>query len=245
MFKTCLFAAAALVATGATVVAADSSKPLGSWTGVYLGGHLGYGSIDTDWTNRAIHPFSALGGAGPITVPVEAFSAEDVVAGVQAGGNYQFGPLVAGVEVAYTATGLDDTKPISAGAFITPAQGTLTSSLDSLITVTGRLGYAFDPRWMAYVKGGYAHAKVGIKGVDTSVNGYNFSDAEWTGGWTVGGGVEVRLSSSVSLAFEYARIDLDDVTITAQTANLPAFPASASVKNEIDTATVRLNVKLY
>src|SRR5262249_8932516 len=71
-----------------------------------------------------------------------------------------------------------------------------------LATVTGRLGYAFDPA-LFYLKGGAAFTQT-----------EHFTNTEigrrhWTG-WTVGTGIEVALSRNWSARFEYDYLDFGE-----------------------------------
>ena len=61
-----------------------------SWSGIYVGTHLGYGWSDVDWENVS----SSLGGSGWL-------------AGGQIGYNWQRGALVFGVEADASATWAD------------------------------------------------------------------------------------------------------------------------------------------
>src|SRR3954453_13705317 len=91
-----------------------------SWTGLYVGGHFGYGFSDSSWLHQSINPFSTTQADVPITLRKESFSANDPIAGGQVGVNYQHGEWVAGTEVSFTGTGLNDTRPISSGVFNQP-----------------------------------------------------------------------------------------------------------------------------
>lgn len=62
-----------------------------SWTGVYVGGHAGYGWADKDWVDPAGPPFNA-----------GSHTATGWLAGFQAGANYQFTNWVIGVEGQYS-----------------------------------------------------------------------------------------------------------------------------------------------
>jgi len=57
--------------------------PLYSWTGCYLGVHIGAGELHADWTDESFGEGSGIGVAG----------------GFQTGCNYQIRQLVVGVEV--------------------------------------------------------------------------------------------------------------------------------------------------
>jgi outer membrane immunogenic protein len=115
--------------------------------------------------------------------------------GGHVGLQHQWSHLVAGVEVSYSALNLSDTVESK----LLPGQFRLID-IDSLVTVTARLGYARD-RWLAYVKGGYASADV-----DTADPLSKTSAREH--GWTIGAGLEVLCSPGFVLGLEYDYINL-------------------------------------
>jgi len=173
----------ALIAVGWTTAAeaADLSygsrepytvnQPLNSysWAGPYLGGNLGYawGSVDNN-------PSKPSGFAG----------------GVQAGYNWQSGPIVFGVEGDIQASGADNT--FAPWKFSNPWFG----------TVRGRVGYAFN-NILFYGTGGLAFGA--LRG-DT----FGLSQTSTSAGWALGLGAEFGLSQNWSAKIEYLYIDLAD-----------------------------------
>jgi outer membrane immunogenic protein len=179
--------AAALIAAGCTVSAqaADMSygrtpaytvnQPLNaySWAGPYLGGNLGYawGSVD----NAIPKPSGVQGG-------------------VQAGYNWQSGPLVFGIEGDLQATGADDT--FAPWKFSNPWFG----------TVRGRVGYAFN-NVLFYGTGGLAFGE--LRGET-----FGLSESHTNAGWTAGVGAEFGFAPNWSATVEYLFVDLSDSRFT-------------------------------
>jgi outer membrane immunogenic protein len=179
--------AAALIAAGCTVSAqaADMSygrtpaytvnQPLNaySWAGPYLGGNLGYawGSVD----NAIPKPSGVQGG-------------------VQAGYNWQSGPLVFGIEGDLQATGADDT--FAPWKFSNPWFG----------TVRGRVGYAFN-NVLFYGTGGLAFGE--LRGET-----FGLSESHTNAGWTAGVGAEFGFAPNWSAKVEYLFVDLSDSRFT-------------------------------
>jgi outer membrane immunogenic protein len=176
------FAAVALMAAGlASAQAADLpygsrapytvNQPLNafSWAGPYIGGNLGYnwGSVD----NNPTKPSGVLGG-------------------VQAGYNWQNGPLVFGVEGDFQANGAEDT--FAPWKFSNPWFG----------TVRGRVGYAFN-NILVYGTGGLAF---GALRAET----FGLSESHTNAGRTVGVGAEVGLAQNWTGKIEYLYVDLAD-----------------------------------
>jgi opacity protein-like surface antigen len=141
----------ALCALGWSTVAfaADlpvKASPLGpvayNWTGVYGGVHAGYGAGMKDWSNSNFD-----------------YIAKGPFGGVQLGVNQQIGNWLIGLEGDVSWDGVKNTQTIVVGGqrvgFTTAASA--TSSIESLATVAGRLGFTSD-RWLVYVKGGAAWA---------------------------------------------------------------------------------------
>src|SRR5450631_1245374 len=119
--------------------------PLFSWTGLYLGGQIGYGwGTDT----LTVYPF----GFGTNFTP------NGVVGGAHVGYNYQINQFVAGLEGDVEGTGISRSFSPGGALYGTsiPVQG----------SIRGRLGVAFD-RVLLYATGGAAFASF-----NTSINNF-------------------------------------------------------------------------
>lgn len=144
-----------------------------SWVGPYIGGNLGYGWGDV--THNTTHPSGVLGG-------------------VQAGYNWQTGPLVFGIEADVQLNGSDDT--FAPWKFSNPWFG----------TARGRVGYAYS-NILFYGTGGLAFG--GLRGET-----FGLSETHSTIGWTAGLGAEFALSKNWSAKAEYLYVDLSDKNFT-------------------------------
>src|SRR5262249_12701510 len=146
--------------------------------------------------------------------------------------------ILVGVELTGAWSGLDDTR---IGVLPVLPLNRFKISSGDLYTLTGRLGYVYD-KFLFYGKAGYANASVDVSAVSST--GIFASANQRENGWTVGGGLEMRLYSDVLFGVEYNFIDLSSDRFTAvttgTTANLP-FHADIS---DIHTQTVmaRLSV---
>jgi outer membrane immunogenic protein len=175
-----------------------------SWTGCYVGGHIGWLWARKDWTVRD---------PAPPSVPF--FGQSDgghqvsgVLGGVQGGCDYQFaGGFVIGVAGDYAWTDADNSHV----SLLFPRFVNHTK-IDSLASVTGRLGYGWD-RFLGYVKGGGAWER----------DKHDFSDGVLIGsvsntrsGWTVGVGGEYAFTNFVTGFIEYNYYDFGtrDLTFT-------------------------------
>jgi len=123
-----------------------------SWTGCYVGGHVGYGrsnydqQIQFDDTNT--HPEFTF---------TDNLSPKGVVGGLQGGCNYQVGSIVYGVEGDYSWANRTDSRAYS---FASPGDidsVSFEAKTKSLWSVRGRVGVAHD-RALVYVTAGWGGA---------------------------------------------------------------------------------------
>ena len=144
-----------------------------SWTGFYVGAHLGYGWSDVDWqeTNPSFN--GSHDGSG-------------VLAGGQIGYNWQAGRFVYGVEGDLSSSWVDG------------GNGCCGHSVNWLASVRGRAGITgFDNRTLFYVTAGAAWADV-----DYFSNG-SFSDTHfgWVAGAGIERSLTPNLSARVEYLY--------------------------------------------
>jgi outer membrane immunogenic protein len=158
---------------GSPVYRAPVAVPVAfSWTGFYIGGHVGAGSGTTEW--NAISMFTAPGPTFPTPDTTGATPVNGFLGGIQGGFNYQINWAVLGVEAQWSGSRLTgsgscfaDVAPTApfAGPRIIGAPITLNGDIDtncsstvrSLGTIAGRFGVSTD-RTMLYLKGGWGWA---------------------------------------------------------------------------------------
>jgi outer membrane immunogenic protein len=156
-----------------------------SWTGCYLGAHIGGAWVRKDAVEIS---FGSLGG----------HDADGGLGGFQGGCNYQVGVWVIGIQGDYAWTDVEGshTLPVS---FLGPGI-TGHSEVRSLASLTGRIGYGWD-RFLGYVKFGVAWERDKYR---AKLNGETFSEAsESRDGWTIGIGGEYAFTESLSAFIEY------------------------------------------
>jgi outer membrane immunogenic protein len=202
-----------------------ATAPMMSWTGFYVGAHLGGAWSDVDWAN--------------VTLTSERVTndASGFFGGAQMGYNQQFGIVVLGVEASLSGGSLSgDFRSV-----VDPAQ-VYATDINTIVTVTGRLGVVAD-QWMVYAKAGWATAHVDPVGRNPAIPD-RFSLDDWRNGWTVGGGVEYKISRHISLGLEYSFIDLGSESITGVTRlSVPVSIRDQDV--QIQSVTARLNYQFY
>jgi outer membrane immunogenic protein len=164
-----------------------------SWTGCYIGGHIGGLWARKEWTNR--DPFFA-----PLGANLGSHDADSWLGGVQAGCDYQFaGGFVIGIQGDYAWTDANGSNDD-----LTDPDFRNHSRIKSLATVTGRVGYAWD-RFLGYVKGGGAWEK---DEYHITFLGTTFATAgETRSGWTIGVGGEYAFTNNFSGFVEYNYYD--------------------------------------
>jgi outer membrane immunogenic protein len=174
-----------------------------TWTGLYLGGNLGYGwgstsskngpgsnGYDGAYDSFVLHPYGLLGGA-------------------QIGYNWQTDTFLFGLEADAGYLGTNDAKRTSTGFADTDYGG--------YGTLTARIGYA-DSRWLLYTKGGLAFANITNQAGAISGGAEDLTDKttkdELQLGWTIGGGMEYAFRPDWSMKIEYLYMDFGDVNST-------------------------------
>jgi outer membrane immunogenic protein len=172
-----------------------------SWTGFYIGGHLGYG-----W--GASSSFNVPGaGNGDAFDGADGFAIEPNgwLGGVTLGYNWQTDAFVAGIESDIGYLGADDSQR-SATAFTTADYG-------GYGTLTARLGYGED-RWLFYGKGGLALADIDNRAGAITSGAIDASDFtklhEVKAGWALGAGAEFAFQPNMSMKVEYLYMDFGE-----------------------------------
>jgi opacity protein-like surface antigen len=193
----------ALAADMPMATKAPMLPPIFSWTGCYLGAHVGGGWARKDVTDPVQLVQDTLSG-GPVTAGVTTVSVSPtgVVVGGQIGCDYQFAPSwVVGVEGAASGSTMKGstnvTLPVSGDTAL------VTARTDFIASATARFGYAAD-RWLFYVKGGAAWAgdKYDVTGSFTGTP-FGFEGLDQRLGWVVGGGIDWAFYHHWSLVLEY------------------------------------------
>ncbi|BCP52799.1 porin [Kaistia sp. 32K] len=201
--------------------------PAFSWTGLYLGGHAGYG-----WGDFTSDPTDAYGGLKP----------DGFFGGGQVGYNYQFdNRLVLGVEADVSFGSLkDDIDTVIGDPSEAAVEIAYSTKIDTFGTVRGRLGYAAD-RFLPYVTGGLAWARADLAFSNTiTVDGQQLvhnaaSNKQTYTGWTIGAGVEYAVTNNITAKLDYLYADLGSRDFDLGT------PVQADLK--VQTVQVGLNYK--
>jgi outer membrane immunogenic protein len=205
--------AISVLGAGGTALAADmpvkappvAAPPPFTWTGCYLGAHLGGGWARKDITDPVQLVQDSFSGA-PLTTGVTTASASPsgVVVGGQFGCDYQFASnWVAGIEGAASGSNMSDSKTVALPLGVPGEQARVTARTDFIPSVTARLGYAMD-RLLLYARGGasWAGDKYTVTGTFLGT-GFGFEGLDARSGWTAGGGVDWAFWGNWSASLEY------------------------------------------
>jgi outer membrane immunogenic protein len=230
------------VMSAASVMAADmpvkaykaTPAEIFNWTGFYIGGTLGGGSIDpknlfTTVDNSATGNIGIFNGGVPENdaaaraVANQKLSGSTFLGGLHAGYNWQFGHVLAGVEGDATLMNYNksvvSTGILPGGLF---GGGTLQAvnsfAARDLFTLRGRLGLTAD-RLLVFATGGVAFANLDMESRNTWVNNTFEIDHSLNGlrtGYVVGGGLEYAMLSNWLLRVEYQHVQFGTVSGTSE-----------------------------
>lgn len=172
----------------------SAATPLG-WSGAYVGGSVGYARSNSD-------ELDVTGGAGTDT-PGD-LKMDGAVGSVHAGYRWQNNNWVYGAEVSATGGNVEDT--LDAGGY------TASEKMKYAVGLKGQLGYLVTPETMVYGSVGATHGKfdVAYDGPGGTVND-DFSKT----GYSLGLGVERKLTDAWSVRGDYEFMNFGDETVTA------------------------------
>jgi outer membrane immunogenic protein len=198
--------------------------PVFSWTGFYIGAHVGgaWGTTESTLKNISFtgcEPEGSTpviecesGSLGGFLIPISQTQSNGFLGGVQAGYNWQATPwLVLGVEAQFSWTDLEGTSP----CVVILACST---KHDWITTVAGRVGWTID-RLMLYLKGGVAWSKVDYSaslalGPEVPVGNFSTSVSDTRVGAMFGAGAEYAFLHNWSAKIEYNYIRFKDKDYT-------------------------------
>ena len=191
----------------APVVAA----PAFSWTGFYAGAQIGGSWSDTDLKGKYKDDKGDWGRRQGFSPDPSGF-----IGGIYAGYNYDLGNnIVIGADTDWVWGDMDENDKSSL-TYRDGTTGTLSGKLKEQWagSTRARVGYAVD-RWMPYIAGGVAYAKVDsnfrVKDSAGKVKpGFSASDSDTLVGWTIGAGFDYAMTDHIILRAEYRYTDFGD-----------------------------------
>jgi outer membrane immunogenic protein len=181
---------------------------LSDWAGFYIGINGGGGWAETTFD---LNPGANAKPSGGLI-------------GGHAGYNWQYGSVVAGLEVDFDGADLKKTDNTFG----------LEQKTNELASARGRVGYVFFPSLLAYgtAGAGWGHTTItDTTGVATGVPGFTSAASQF--GWVAGAGLEYKLVDHVLLRAEYLHYDFGKTT----------FSGIDTVKETVDTVRGGLSWK--
>jgi len=225
------------------VKALPPPAPIWTWTGFYIGAHVGAGWGTTESTLTGI-VVPGLGAAA-FSFPFSQNSRSGFLGGGQVGYNWQSGWAVFGVQADIAGTDIKGTTPCVVVL-------SCTTKTDWLATVSGRLGAVVADRGLIYVKGGAAWMNnkhtVNLPFVTgTPILGQEVTSKESTAwGWLLGFGTEWMITPNWTAFIEYNYIEFDKKNEAFAINPLlvgPGVFVNADLKNKLSIAKVGVNYK--
>jgi outer membrane immunogenic protein len=198
-----------------------------TWTGCYIGANIG----------GAFSHASLSGVAGTVSSNGDGFAG-----GGQIGCDYQFtGGFVVGIRNMFDGTSNKRSGTIGVG----PATGAVVNFNNQWFdTLTGRIGYSFQPAWLLYLQGGgaWAHTSTNV-----TFAGVQIGQTSRTGtGWTIGGGAEWMFAPHWSVFLEGNYMDFGSRSGTVVGTTFCVAPGCGySAKATETTVLVGVNYRFF
>ena len=188
--------------------------PVPTWTGFYIGVQGGGAfnpnnpdniNVDTSFGTPVV-----VGGVDQFTSNYSSSSDSSFIGGGHAGYDYQMDQFVLGAVIDINAVDFSRKAGVvsrTADAFYNEER-----SIDYLATARLRAGYLVTPTALAYATGGLAYADIDYKFETNSGSaaGVRTRSDEDDFGYSVGGGMEVKITDNVSFGAEYLYTNLGD-----------------------------------
>jgi opacity protein-like surface antigen len=243
--KKVVFACGLFIYLIGCATAARADAPKVSWTGCYVGGHIGGAWGQERWLNPARFPLT--NGANLFadgTIPFDQ-RISGGLAGLQAGCRYQVSSdWVIGLGGDWSRARI--VREDSMTPFVSPpgvgVPTTLKTNSDWLATATGSIGYAFD-RILIYGKGGAAWTRNRYEVVASPAvfGGSDFQTSETRSGWVVGAGIEYAITSDLSTTLEYDYYDFGQKALAF--VDQAGTSGSASLAQRVNAIKFGLNYR--
>jgi outer membrane immunogenic protein len=210
-----------------------------SWTGFYIGGHVGYGWGETNATPTGI--------VGLLATPFS-FDHDGFMGGGTIGFNYQYGNIVIGTEADISWSDVSGSgNSVFLFGLIPGASAGGSVQNNWVATVSTRLGVAFD-RLLVYGKAGVAYADndYTANAVIPGVLNYRSTISETETGWLIGGGVEWAFADNWTAKIEGTYMDFGQKNRAftgIPIGGVLTLPVNADIDSHISTVKFGVNYK--
>jgi high affinity Mn2+ porin len=210
---------------GDTSIAAFAAIPVIAhydWSGLYVGGHVGYarGRANPALQNPDVTGSGASFGSlyGGVQLGYNYFLSSRFLLGVEA--DISFPNYLGANDVAWSGT---------------TARDDVTEKIDYVGTLRGRFGYAFD-NWLLYGTGGLAWSQGRFLQEPPGATDPNEANKvlSFRTGWTAGAGVEVAIEHNWTARLEYLYSQFASANVV--------FPSGTRYASTLDTHTLQLGL---
>ena len=245
-------AAIALSSIAGPVLATDMpigrplSTPAFSWTSFHLGAHAGGGWARESIVDPAQLVQDAIIGPGTtVGLTTVSPSPSGAVIGGQMGCDYQFmSNWVMGMQGAASGSSMKGTAIVALPAGNPGDQALVGARVDFLLSVTGRLGFAYE-RLLFYGKGGVGWMGDKYTVVGTLLGGgFGFEGLDLRTGWTAGGGIEWAFARNWSASLEYDHYSIGHETVPMSD-RVNGFTGSLDVNQSVQVVKAGLNFHMW
>ena len=231
--------------------AAPPPIPVFSWTGFYVGVHVGGAWGTKEWSDPSVFFFAGKAGVPTTTffpdTTINNYGVNGFLGGGQIGYNLQSGPWVWGLEAQASWAGI---RGSDACPFFDGIDPTCKTNVDALGSFAVRFGGTID-RAMLYVKGGVAWAyerhRISAPGIAfDGLGAYSVENKHWRWGGMLGAGVEFAFTNSISGKLEYNYMDFGTRTysfVITPVGDLTPETFDVKIRQTIHLVKVGLNFR--
>jgi outer membrane immunogenic protein len=201
-----------------------------SWSGIYVGLHGGY-----SWTDVG----GVFDSADLFPVDLSRLDIDTGVLGAHIGAQYQAGRIVLGIEADISGAMSDDSFRYNFD--ITPTGFQFGAGLDYLMSIRGRLGYAFD-NFLIFGTVGWSRAEFELSSDVSAVVSPGTGNSSFSSNGAVyGGGLEYKWTPNVILRAEYLHYDIGKTTTISNPPHLDADFGDRITIDDIDVARLGIS----
>lgn len=176
-------------------------RPEHVWTGSYIGGHFGWGSVRDVASTQ-------VGGGLLAAGSVSSLTSDQIIGGVQMGYNFELTPSVLlGFEGEFTSLSRGTALTLTTNA--PPMVLTYSANPDWVATAAMRFGYPANAA-LIYLKAGAAWLDTNYASFTTPASGVPFNDSSIRSGYVLGGGIEYAISRPWAVKAEYAFLNFEN-----------------------------------
>lgn len=186
----------------------------------------------------------------PMGLNQDSNSASQALLGLKGGYNWESDKTVYGFEIDYrtmSGAGVQRTssyaKSIVSEVIGMSTQAESQASVSWLTTLRGRLGYEVSDKMLPYVTGGLAWGRVSTQGsvkylTDTGAGSttLNYGSKSTQSGWTLGAGVDYRLSNDLLFNVSYLYVDLGRHEAKSHYTPAGAYSPTGTVTTKLDAS---------